>query len=70
MLKSAAEIDKDKTYVLPDGNVITVAPNIGGPERECPFSATADREIARDDMEKLSYIGLDYDTELKSTAEI
>ena len=30
VLQSTLEIDKEKTYVLPDGNINTVAPN-------CPF---------------------------------
>ena len=34
------------------------------------FTATAEKEIARDVKENLCYIGLDYDTDLKSTAEI
>ena len=39
-------------------------------EQEYSFTATAEREVVPDDMDKLSYIGLDYDTELESTAEI
>ena len=33
------------------------------------FTTTAEREIGRDVKQKLCYIALDYDTELKSTAE-
>ena len=33
------------------------------------FTAAAERQIARDVKEKLRYSGVDYDTELKSTAE-
>ena len=33
---------------------------------ECSFPAAAEREIVRDVTEKRCYIGLDYDTELKS----
>ena len=39
-------------------------------ERGYSFTATAEREIVPGVIEKLSYIGLDYDTELKSIAEI
>ena len=71
MLKSTAEIDKEKTYVLQDYNIITVAPNIGFlTEREYSFTAIAEREIARDDIEKMSHIGFDYDTMLRSNVEI
>ena len=34
------------------------------------FTTSAESEIARDVKEKLSYIGVDYNTELKSTSEI
>ena len=37
--------------------------------RGCSFSAAAEREIVPNVMEKPSYIGLDYDTELKSIAK-
>ena len=38
-------------------------------ERECPFATTAERESVRDVKVNTCYIGADYDTELKSTAE-
>ena len=38
-------------------------------ERGLSFTATAEREIAHDVKEKLRYIGVDPDRELKSTAE-
>ena len=38
-------------------------------EQGCSFAAAAEREIPRDVKEKLCYIGVDYDTKLKSTAE-
>ena len=34
------------------------------------FTATAEREIARNVKEKLCFIGFDYDTQLKSTADV
>ena len=39
-------------------------------ERRYSFTASAVRETARDVTEKLCYMVLDYDTELKSTSEI
>ena len=36
-------------------------------DRGYSFTATAEREIARDNSEKLCYIGVGHDTELKST---
>ena len=39
-------------------------------ERGYSFTVAARREIVWDAIEKLCYIGLDHDTELKSTAEI
>ena len=39
-------------------------------ERGYSFTATAEREIVPGVIGKLSYMGLDYDTELKSIAEI
>ena len=38
-------------------------------ERGYSFGASAAREIARDVKENPGYIGLDYDTELKSIAK-
>ena len=38
-------------------------------ERRYSFTASAEREIARNVKENPSYIGLDYDTELKSIAK-
>ena len=37
-------------------------------ERGCSFTATAEKEIVPDAIEKPSYFCLDYDTELKSIA--
>ena len=39
-------------------------------ERRYICTPSADREIARNVKEKLCHIGFDYDTELKSTAEV
>ena len=39
-------------------------------EQRYSFTATAEREIARDVTEKLCYIGVDYDTKLEPTVEI
>ena len=39
-------------------------------ERGFSFTATAEREIVSDVIENLSYIGLDYETEFTSIAEI
>ena len=36
---------------------------------ECSFTAAAEREIVWDVRESLCCVGLDYDTQLKSTAE-
>ena len=38
-------------------------------EQGVSFTASAGSEIAREVREKLRYLGADYDTELKSTAE-
>ena len=107
-LESTAETDKEKTYVLPDENIITVAPSVSVSrkccsshavpihdgyalhhaifrlagrdptedmmktivERECSFTATAEKEIVRHVSQKLCYIGLGYDTEHKSPAQV
>ena len=39
-------------------------------ERRNSFTPSADKESARNVKEKLNYIGSDYDTQLKSTAEV
>ena len=59
--KSAAEIDKERTHELPDGNII---------EQGYSLIAAAEREIARDAKEKPCYVCFDLDTEHKSTAEM
>merc|ERR1719313_713993 len=38
-------------------------------ERGYKFTSSADREIARDIKEKLSYVALDFDSELKATSK-
>ena len=66
VLKPTAEIDKEKTYVLPDGNIITVAPHIGFlTEREYSFTAT----VREGDYGEAELHSLNDDTELKSTTE-
>ena len=107
LTKLTTEQDQEKTYVLPDENIVTVAPNVSVSRKCCSsqtvhiyegctlrhairrlagrdlseyammsllergysFTASAEREIARDVKENPSYIGLDYDTELKSIAK-
>ena len=60
-LISTAEIDKEITDELPDGNRT---------EQRYPLSAAAERELVRDVKEKTCCIFLDLDTEHKSTAEM
>ena len=82
--KSTAELDQEKTYVFPDENIVTVSPNVSV-SRKCCSSHTvpiyesytlhhaifcvAGRGLTECFMKKLRYSGVDYDTELKSTAE-